>query len=202
MHAYVWRGAIGKARTCPCHTVQKDAVRAQPAIAVGMGPVPWFRPQSPTCIRQTITFFSRARPRVPRSRFSPTIPREFSGENLPIQYICTGSLHECSLISHACMHASGPSPTAPSLSALALRGAEISLGSRLLQLQTCLRAHCTVDSSASIGRPTGRCLAEPCLLVCRIHESCACSCMRAIRATEVYSELTRRQLLERAVQRR
>ena len=134
----------------------------------------------------------------------PRSPEKFSGENLPIHdtsvpEVCMSVV---SSLMHACMHASGPSPTAPSLSALALRGAEISLGSRLLQLQTCLRAHCTVDSSASIGRPTGRCLAESCLLVCRIHESCACSCMRAIRATEVYSELTHRQLLERAVQRR
>ena len=80
--------------------------------AVGTGPVPRFRPQNPTSILSNDHVLSRARPRVPRSRFSPTIPREFSGENLPIQYICTGSLHEYSL--HACrgkMHAQvGPGP--------------------------------------------------------------------------------------------
>ena len=135
-----------------------------------------------------------SRPRSPENSLEKTYQY-----NTSVPEVCMSVV---SSLMHACMHASGPSPTAPSLSALALRGAEISLGSRLLQLQTCLRAHCTVDSSASIGRPTGRCLAESCLLVCRIHESCACSCMRAIRATEVYSELTHRQLLERAVQRR
>ena len=143
-----------------------------------------------------------SRPRSPENSLEKTYQY-----NTSVPEVCMSVV---SSLMHACMHASGPSPTAPSLSALALRGAEISLGSRLqlkMSLLSGVRASfCvpirTVDSSVSIGRPTGRCLAESCLLVCRIHESCACSCMRAIRATEVYSELTHRQLLERAVQRR
>ena len=88
-------GRVGRFPACPRKGVLSGWVRF-----LGFGP----RVRHQSC--QTITFFSRARPRVPRSRFPSTIPREILWRKpTNTRYICTGSLHECSLISHACMHA-------------------------------------------------------------------------------------------------